>query len=139
MNETVRFTAPAVPGDGATITIWNSITAFGRSHMLRMTKMSMLQVLFILHGTNASAASGLKPYCSTDGGTNWRLMDFKDASAVATMPVQVAALAAGANKRYAFEITDVDDFKLEYTAGATAPTTWELEVTGIFGSVAVQK
>lgn len=138
--ETVIFASPAAPANGATIVLWSSCSpsagvngAFGPK-MMRMLDMTMLEIKFIQHATNASAANGLKPYVSQDGGTTWLQTDF-----AGTMPVQVAALAANATKEYKFVVTDINDFKVEYTAGATAPTTWALNITGIFGAAAVQK
>lgn len=136
--ESVKFAAPAIPTTGATIVLWDSTVALGAGRM-KLCRMTMLEILFVRLLTTGSAANGLVPYCSTDLGANWRGMDFKDSSATATMPVAVAALAAGANKLFSFVINNVDDFKVEFTAQATVPATWELIVTGTFGGASIQK
>jgi hypothetical protein len=138
MQESVKFAAPAVPGNGATITLWSSIDAFGPRRM-RLVNFSMLEILFVLLGTNGSAANGLVPQTSDDGGVNWRGMDFKNAAGTPTMPVAVAALAAGANTLHRFVVNNVNDFRVQFIADAAAPVTWQLEITGIFGALAVAK
>lgn len=131
-NETVKFAPPAAPGNNATIDIWNSVTAFGPK-MMRVLGMTELQVMF-LRLDQSSAASGFVAQCSTDGGATWRGMDFSS-----TMPKQITLLAANTNDVETFDVTMVDDFRLQYTASGTGPSVWDLVISGIFGAAAVQK
>lgn len=137
--ETVIFGAVTAPIANQTITLFDSTVALGGPGRMRMMNLTMLEVNFIRLGVNGSAASGLVPKESPDGGTNWYGMDFKDSAGTGTMPVTVAALAANANKLHTFVINNIRDFQLLYTQSGTAPTTWTVEITGIFGGASVQK
>jgi len=137
-QESVFFGAPAAPGNAATATIFNSITAFGANQM-RTLGLSMLEVTWHLLD-QASATNGFKAYTSNNGST-WTQTDLKDDSGTATMPVTVAALSS-TQIQYRFPVSGFKDFKLEWTAGATGPTAstgWQLTVVGHFGATAVQR
>lgn len=139
VSESASFATPAAPGNAATVVLFNSVVAFGAQQM-RHVGLDMVE-LIMLALDQASAASGLKAYGSKKGGAFFQ-MSFPDQSGTATMPKTYAALAAGSNYQDMFDVSGLDDFKLEYTAGATGPTDvsgWSPIITGYFNSRAVQK
>lgn len=140
VSESVRFAAPAAPGNNATVVLFSSVSAFG-AKMMRTLGLDMVE-LILLALDQASAASGLKAYGSKDGGVTYYQMSFPNGAGTATMPVTLAALSAGQNHQQMFEVAGLDDFKLEFTAGATGPTDvtgWVPVVTGHFNSRSVTK
>src|SRR6185312_15893499 len=94
---------------------WNAIAGVGASRLV-VTFSSVNQ---------DSAAAGLIPYSSTNGGTNW---DQAEAGVQIT-----AASTSGTVNTHDYAIDRYKDFKLEYTAGATGPTTWRVSIKLICG------
>lgn len=138
--ESVKFAPPSAPGNAATVVLFSSVSAFGPK-MMRMLGLDMVE-LVLLALDQASAANGLKAYGSDDGGTTWYQMSFPSSAGTATMPVTLAALAAGSNHQQMFEVAGLNDFKLEFTAGATGPTAgtgWVPVVTGHLHARSVTK
>lgn len=126
--ESARLATASTPSSGATVTLFNSVTAYGAG-MMRTVDLTRIQVNF-LNVSHASAASGLIPYASSNGGTNWDQIDFRG-----TMPVTVAASTTGQDNVYDFWVAPYDDFKLTYTASANTYTAWRVTVTAYFGEV----
>ena len=128
-NETVSFTPPAAPGNNATVKLFDSTTMLGNepAKMLRTLGINRIEVAF-LSVNQASAASGLRSYASSNDGTNW------DETQAA---ISIPATTAGVVNTYDYPVDSYDDFKLEYTAGATGPTTWRVSIKGIVGKRAV--
>lgn len=124
-NETVSFTPPSAPGNGATVKLFDSTTMLGNeaAKMLRTLGINRIEVAF-LSVNQASAALGLRSYASSDNGANW------DETQAA---IALAATSSGTVATYDYPVDSYDDFKLEYTAGATGPTTWRVSVKGIVG------
>lgn len=124
-NETITITPPAAPGNNATVKLIDTTTMFGNeaADVISLFGISRFEVSF-LSVNQASAANGLKPYLSSDAGTNW---DQSDAG------ITVAATVAGTINTYDYAVDRGKDFKLEYTAGATGPTTWRITIKAIVG------
>lgn len=120
---------PAAPGNNALVKLFDSTTMFGAEACKAISNfgMSRLEVSF-LSVNQASAALGLIPYASSNGGTNW------DQTATG---LSIPASSAGTVSTFDYDIDIYDDFKLEYTAGATGPTTWRLTIKVICGQRAV--
>ena len=126
MIETVQYAVPAAPSNNDTVVLYNS-AANGRKHGLALNGITRVIINFI-SVNQASANDGFKAYASIDGGANWYPVDFDG-----TMPATVAATSAGVDARHDFDTTGYLDLKFEYTAGATAPTTWIVSAVAIRG------
>jgi hypothetical protein len=138
MQETVKYASPTAPASGATAVLFNSVSALGAAKMMRTYGLTMVQV-FYGRLSHDSAASGLKAYYSTDGGANWYQMDYKDSAGSSTMPKTITAPGADKNVFESFDVSMVDDFKLEHTNSANVLTAWDVVVVGILHSEAVAK
>lgn len=117
-------TPPAAPTSGATVVLYTqgseSPQPFIRPMRVTINFLSVDQ---------ASAANGLKAYAKSTSAGTWRQLDFN-----ATMPVAIAASSAGVDDIHDFDVVPYKYFKVEYTAGATPPSTWELIIQQIYGS-----
>jgi hypothetical protein len=118
-------TPPAAPGNNATVTLFDTTTMFGEtwSKVISALNMSRVSVSF-LSLDQASAANGLVPAASSNGGTNW---DQTQAG------ITIAASVAGTVNTYDFDIDIYDDFRLRYTAGGTGPTVWRITIKVLCG------
>ena len=122
MLSTVHLTTPAAPGNNATAVLFDStqpLGTTGEKHWLARQSIAYFEVSF-LSVNQASAANGLKFYASSDGGTNWDQIE---------AGITIAATTSGVVDTYRRYIGCYTDFKAEYTAGATGPTTWRVAVT----------
>jgi hypothetical protein len=126
MTETFTCSVPAAPTAGATIKLFDSTAAFGAG-MLRLLDVRRVIVDFV-NISHGSAASGLRAYASTNGGTNWDEVDHSG-----TMPATVAASTATDDDIKNFKVDAYSDWKLEYTNGASQPTTWRVTVVCVCG------
>lgn len=124
-NETISFTPPAAPGNNATVKLFDSTTMLGNepAKMLAVLGINRIEVSF-LSVDQASAALGLRSYASSNNGTNW------DETQAA---IAVGATVAGTVNTFDYPVDRFDDFKLEYTAGASGPTVWRVSIKGIVG------
>lgn len=129
MSEFCQFAAPSKPASGATVALFNSVTAFNGAKLMRQAHLTRIQINF-LSVSHVSGTGGLIPYKSVDGGTTWYAVDFNG-----LMPATVAASTTGKDNVYDFWVGDTIDFKVEYTASANTYTTWAVSVTGYFGEV----
>lgn len=118
-------TAPAAPGNNATVKLLDTTTMFGETWSKVIPSMGLSRVVVAFLSVNqASAANGLKAYSSSNGGTNWDQIE---------LGTNVPASVAGSTQQEDLVIDLFDDFKLEYTAGATGPTTWRVTIKVICG------
>jgi hypothetical protein len=124
-DETIDIGPPAAPGNNATVTLFDSTTMFGGEpcNAINLFKINRVSVTF-LSVNQASAASGLRSYASSDKGTN-----FDETQAALSIPATVA----GVVNTYDYPVDGYDDFRLTYTAGATGPTTWRISIKAIVG------
>lgn len=118
---------PAAPGDGATIDLFNSVTAFGESG-LRIQDWGRIRLTFI-QLSHASAAGGLTMLARAKGSSTWRAV-----TEGGTFP---ATIAAGTSDPVTYDVmvAQYENVKFVYANGATKPTTWEVTITGYVGSV----
>ena len=128
MSEAPRIGVPDAPASGATIDLFNSVTAFGAKQM-RALDIRRIIVAF-LQVSHASAANGLKSYASTDGGTNWDTVDFDG-----TMPKAIDASSTSTDVIEDFKVSQYDDFKLTYENSANTLTAWRVGITLQVGDV----
>ena len=134
--QTVRVAAPSVPAAGATVALFDSTTVFGGGK--RMSLFSVGRVELGFPGIDqASAASGLKGYTSSDGGTTWDPFSFNINGSTGSLPLTVSAATATDYSAYDIYVAGHDDVKFTFTAGTIAPTanTWRPEVTYRIGDV----
>lgn len=98
--------------------LFSSVVAFGAKH-LRDRNISR-----IIFGVQNDQAGTLKAYWSNDGGTNWNLYS----STAVVIP------AAGASSGpYGYLVDPYDDWKLVWTNGGSAQTTWRPTLSSIKG------
>lgn len=76
----------------------------------------------IIFAVNSNAAGTLKAYFSTDKGANWTLYNQQSVAAYSS------PTAAGP---YDYAVDLYLDWKLVWTNGGTAQTTWRVSLTGI--------
>ena len=132
MQETIHIKPPAAPGNGATVKLFDSTelaSVIGPS--LRHINATLLSIIF-LGLDQASATDGLKVYGSIDRGANWKSMDMDS-----TFPATVAVVADPGDTRYKVTLDGLDDCKVEYTAGGTGPSVWNLSITLVTGGLSV--
>lgn len=135
---------PTAPGNNATVIL--AATAAKQPggsgaivqpppHMEKLRgRATAVTITFLAHD-QASAANGIRVYAKDAAGT-WRESDRKNDSDVATIgsaaPVQIPVLSSPAEKRVTIIVADLDDWAIEYTAGATGPTAttgWQLKIS----------
>lgn len=127
--EEFTVTAPAAPGNNATVKLFDSTTMFGGEACDAIAQFGITRVeVSFLSVNQASAANGLVPSSSSNGGSNW---DQTEAGAT------VNASVAGTVETHDYAVDRYKDFKLEYTAGATGPTTWRVTIKAVCGQRAV--
>jgi hypothetical protein len=107
------------PGaDSSDYVLLDTTLAFGKG-MLRPLGISR-----ITFGVNNSQAGTRKAYWSKDGGTTWNLYD----------STAVTAASAGAmSGPFDYLVDTYPDFKLVWTNGGSAQTTWIPTLTAIRG------
>ena len=121
---TQDVTPPAAPGNNATVTLYEQGSESPQPFI------RPLRVLInFLSVDQASATNGLKAYAKYTSSGSWRQVDFNS-----TMPATVGASSAGVDNIHDFDVAPYKFFKVEYTAGATGPSTWELIITKVYGS-----
>jgi len=135
MQESMRIAAPAAPASGATVVLFDSEVMFGVG-VMRSLNLTLLELTW-LRLSHASAASGLKAYGKSAPGGTWRETTMPDDNGTATMPVTVSAVTTSAVESERFVVTDMAEFKLEYTNSANTLTDWELSIIAHFGATAV--
>lgn len=120
---------PAAPGNGATISLvdttkWSpgGIDTTKSMKVIALMGISRIVVSF-LSVDQASAASGLIAYGSSNGGTN-----FDQIQAGATVNATSSAAQV-----FDYEVDAYDDVKIAYTAGGTGPTVWRVTIKAIVG------
>lgn len=122
--QSTRITVPAAPAGDAAITLFDSTAFAWGGGQLRAQRAKKLHVVFE-RTSHASAASGLVASASSNKGVTWDALLFPDSVGTATMPHTVPACTADA-ERHSFDISDLDDFKVTFTNGADAQTTWRV-------------
>jgi len=124
--EKVSLAAPAAPAADAVAVLFDSTTMLGTNSKKTLARSGITKVGVTFYSvSHASATAGLKPYASSNGGTNWDQTETGTTVAASTMVTEE------------FAVDQFDDFKLEYTAGATGPTTWRVAVYFIVGDRSV--
>ncbi len=115
MSESVIFTyAGATPGaDSNTYNLFSSVTAFTGAGMHAANGLKRL-IVDIKHNQNGT----LKLYKSLDRGVNWHQVD----------EVSATATGATASDIYDALVEEYRDFKLDWTNGGSAQTTWAISV-----------
>ena len=123
MSPDIRIGAPAAPGANATVVLFDSTVTFNKAG-LRM--MGIHRVVVSFPGLDTpSLTAGLIGYTSPDKGTNWYKATMAPAGDANALPQTVAAQTASDSDGFDIDVSDVDDFKLTYTATGTAPTVWK--------------
>lgn len=135
IGNSTSIAPPSAPGNDATVTLFDSAVMFWPK-CLRQLNATMVEVTFNALDQD-SAASGLKSYTSTDGGTNWVENLMRDDAGSATMGVTISSSTEP--RTYRFAVDAFDDFRLRYTAGATGPSSWGLSIVLHCGGLAVQR
>lgn len=126
MSETVRlkYTGSALPGNAEVVSLFDSVVAFPGANYLPMLHMKRLQ-LDILH----DQAGTLKWYKTQNRG----LTSVTGAGSSATTiwlqigSLAVAAGAANTSDTFDFLVEEYQDFKLEWTNGATPQTVFSVD------------
>jgi hypothetical protein len=114
----IRVPAPAVPANGATVTLMDSTV-----HMkggLAMMGIGRVHISFPKLD-QASAAGGLIGYTSEDDGATWDAFAFSVGGS-GGLPATVAAATASDYSAYDIFVDTAEDVKFTFTAGATAPS-----------------
>lgn len=107
--------ALSAPAGGATVELFNSVTAFGAGVL------SFLPLKRIQFSAEHDQTFVLNGYRSTNGGTNW---DQTFTQGLSSVPGTIAGPID-------LIIDGFSDFKLEAVNGATAQGTWRPELRGI--------
>ena len=121
--ESIRLSAPTVPANEGTATLFDSTVSFKGG--LRMWGIGRLKLSFPAL-SQASATNGLVGYISGDNGATWKQCAFAATGSAATLPATVAADTGTDSNAYDIFVGPYDDVKITFTAGATAPSaaTW---------------
>lgn len=110
---TYRYTG-ATPSGANTETLFSSVTAFPGARMAQGSGMKRL----IIWVKNAAAGTA-KFYVSSDRGVNWTQLS-----------EQAVAAAAATDSNYIdFNIESLPDFKVDWTNGGGAQTTWVIHLS----------
>lgn len=107
--------ALSAPAGGATVELFNSVTAFGAGVL------SFLPLKRIQFSAEHDQTFVLNGYRSTNGGTNW------DQTFTQSLPVVANTIAGPIDVL----IDGFSDFKLEAVNGGTPQGTWRPELRGI--------
>ena len=116
------YDAPAAPGAGQTIVLYRH-DCFGlgaRSRPMRV-------VVDFVRLSHASASNGLRAYTKYSPGGSLREVKFGG-----LLPYTVPATTGDDDEVHDFEVATYPYFEVQFTANS-APTTWELVITKIFG------
>ena len=136
---TVLFaTHPCTLGTGgASVSSTFTKASTGEAVVVTPDAIEELEVVFGLHD-HASATNGVRAYYTNDGGTTWHETDVKGIDDAATIgsghPIQVPALSSGQEWAEVFHVGRYRGFALEYTAGSTPPTAWDVTVSVVYVS-----
>jgi len=96
-------------------TLFDSTTAFGAKQL------PMVGIQRIALSLTNNQSGTLKAYRSTDGGTNWEQYDSQSVS---------ASTSTAINGPYDYDVSTYKDWKLVWTNGGSAQTTWRPELKG---------
>jgi len=105
----VKYTGSTPGADANTYTLFSSVVAFPGARMASGGGMKRL----IIWLKNAAAGTA-KFYTSADRGTTWSQIDEQ----------AVAAAAATSSNYIDFDVEPLPDFKVDWTNGGSAQTTW---------------
>jgi len=142
---------PAAPGNAATIIMLcthpkkvGSLSAIaagavrvlqdydGRDQPITADQISAVEIVW-LENDQASNANGIHLYAMKKDTATWREVDCKDDNGVAQIgvgaPQAVPVLATPAERRILIDVARYSGFAVEYTAGATGPTSWDGTIT----------
>ena len=130
-------THPRMPGGSGSPVTSTFATVDGANVVIEHGTIRDMVAVFGLHD-HASAANGLRAYYTNDGGTTWHETDVKGIDDAATIgsghPIQVPALSSGQEWAEVFHVGRYRGFALEYTAGSTPPTAWDVTVSVVYVS-----
>jgi hypothetical protein len=128
-------THPRMPGGSGTAVTSTFADADGLNLIVPHGTITRMDAVFGRHD-HASAANGLRAYYTNDGGTTWLETDMKGPDDQGTIgtghPIQVPVLSSGLEWAEVFAIDRYRGFALEYIAGATPPTIWDVTVSVAF-------
>lgn len=110
-NVKVKYTGVALPGAGATVSIFNTVTAGFGANGIASASLNRLYVTLI-----NDQAGTWNAYSSEDRGTTWTKI----------YTAAVAASAANADTPYDFLIEPYSDWKLEFVNGGTPQGTFRV-------------
>lgn len=116
MNFPTRIGAPAAPGNGATVTLFDSTAMLAGGLQQNAVRFVVVDIVNL---DVASAALGIRGYESWNHGATWEEADFD-----VPLPVQ-AAIGDTLVKIFVGAAPDV---KLTYTADAAGPSTWHVSI-----------
>ena len=127
-QERIRFGAPAAPANNGTVTLFDS-TVYLRGGL---SNNNIRRVIISFPGLDqASATGGLIGYQSPDKGTTWNPFKF----GLSTMPATVPIDDGTDSTSYNFLVSECEDVKFTFTAGAAAPTVWKPGIYAQVGNV----
>lgn len=110
----IPLVSTATPGISATVELFNSVTLLGAGQLLNMPLKRIAVNIF------NDQTGTLRFHRSINGGTSWRVF----------RSVAVAIPAANTINSYEQNLDVYRDVKVDFVNGATAQTTWEVDITG---------
>jgi hypothetical protein len=110
----IPLISTTTPGISATVELFNSVTLFGARNMMNMPLKRIAVNIF------NDQTGTIRFHRSIDGGTTWRVF----------RSVAVAIPAANTINSYEQNLDIFRDVKVDFVNGATAQTTWEVDITG---------
>lgn len=110
----VKYTGATPGADSSTYNLFSTVTAFPGAGFCAQFGLGRLIVDIV-----NSAAGTLKGYSSEDRGVTWTQI---------IPDTAVAARATNSENPYDFRVAEYPDFKLDWTNGGSAQTTWFIEM-----------
>lgn len=136
-GESISIKPPSAPTANATVTLFDSYVMFG-PRQLRQMNGTLLEITFEALNQD-SATNGLIAYTQIHSDvaatTSYVQNNLKNDAGTDTLPVQVTS--ASVQNSYRFVISPYAEFKLTFTAGNTAPTTWSVGITLQTGQLSI--
>jgi hypothetical protein len=122
----IKYTGSALPGNAEVVVLVATAPTYtaGVSDNLGFTIANYLQeskIRRIVVGLINDQAGTLKEYISPDRGVTWTQIS----------STAVAAIAANSQNIYDFLVEHYSDWKLEWTNGAAAQTTFTVNIVGV--------
>lgn len=144
MSELIRLKAPAAPGNGATVPLINTtymadggtpVQGPGTGNTRDWIKDNAIDRIIISFfiTAQASAAAGFKCYSYDRVNAAWRQIPVNNAGTITVGGVTIGITATSDRNTFDILVDYLDEFAAEFTAGATAPTIWDVTVSAVSG------